>query len=219
MGCTPLLAPGHSRVLCAGPHVGRAVRSVRGRRGCAAMRSLRRRLPLALPLSRRGQARVSAMAGEAGWGGGPRGYGKDLSTPPGQARAARSLFSVRRAVLRCRSCSGDPAPTPAPAPAPAPGEGAHSPSSARQAPGSAKVSVAVGKGVHVGKGEVGKPISRVGSLASFAGSHYIPNRVVLIYMQGFCLNRLFFLVNLFKKETRLNDSDRKLDARLCPELL
>ncbi|XP_074180542.1 autoimmune regulator isoform X3 [Rhinolophus sinicus] len=40
------------------------------------------------------------------------------------------------AVLRCRSCSGDPAPTPAPAPAP--GEGAPAPSSARQAPGPAK---------------------------------------------------------------------------------
>ncbi|KAF6384331.1 autoimmune regulator [Rhinolophus ferrumequinum] len=38
------------------------------------------------------------------------------------------------AVLRCRSCSGDPAPTPAPAP----GEGAPAPSSGRQAPGLAK---------------------------------------------------------------------------------
>lgn len=152
MGCTPLLGPGHSRVRSAGPHVGRAVRSVRGRRGCAAVRSLRRRLPLALPLSRRVQARVSAMAGEAGWGGGPRGYGKDPSTPPGRARAARSLFSVRSTVLRCRSCSGDPAPTPAPALAPAPGEGAPAPSSARQAPGPAKVSAAVGKEGHVGLG-------------------------------------------------------------------
>lgn len=121
----------------AGPDARRAVRSVRGRHGRAAVRALRRRLPLALPLPRRRPARVSATA--RGWGA-PIGSARvpPAPTTPGRARAARSLSSAsRRAVLRCRSCSGDPGPPP--------GEAAPAPSPARPAPAQVGAPLGVGR--------------------------------------------------------------------------
>lgn len=136
----PLPVPGHGSFHPAGPGDRRTVRSVRRRHRGAAVRALRRRLPLALPLPGGRPARVSVTA----WGrsGAPSGSARDSRLHPtisGPAGAAHSLSpSPRRAVLRCRSCSGDPAP--------APGEGAPAPSPARPVTGPAKVSDPVGEG-------------------------------------------------------------------------
>lgn len=172
----------------AGPGVRRAVRRVRGGRGRAAVRALRRRLPLALPLPRRRSARVSAMA--RGWGRTqrpppPRGS-RLHPAAPGRARAARSLSSaLRRAVLRCRSCSGDAGPAPA--------EGAPAPSPARPAPGPAKVSAPV-RGGGLGVERWRQSIWRSSSGAPFAGFHHIPQQVFLLSTQWFCYERILSVI-------------------------
>lgn len=115
--------PGHNTALSpsAGPDFRGAVRGVRGRRGSAAVHTLRRRLPLAMPFpGGRTVVRVSACGGAAG------------STPAGRTpNPVLCPSAARRSGPRCRSC------TPAP---PAHAEGAPAPSSACPTTVPAKVS-------------------------------------------------------------------------------
>ncbi|XP_058379202.1 autoimmune regulator isoform X2 [Diceros bicornis minor] len=68
------------------------------------------------------------------------------------------------AVLRCRSCSGDPAP--------ASGEGAPAPSPARPAPGPAKVSAAATPGAQAGDNSAGhEPVLHRDDLESLLSEH------------------------------------------------
>lgn len=143
--------PGSPRCSAPGPR-GRAVRRVRGRHGRAAVCALRRRLPLALPLPRdRRAARVSATTA-----GAPRRGGTPLAAAPPTPSSA-----VRRAVPRCRSCSGDAAPAPV--------EGATAPNPARAALGPAKVSAS--RGGLTPRGWGGRDTSRDRPGARFPGVH------------------------------------------------
>lgn len=102
-------APACSRspLLClAGPDAQRKVWGVRKRRGCAAVRTLRSRLPLALPLpGDRSTARVSVVGGGGGRGG-RRQLHPTHPTPRG-APATQASCPPPSTSLRCKSCSGD----------------------------------------------------------------------------------------------------------------
>lgn len=168
------------------------------------MRTLRGRLPLALPLPRlRHSAGVSAGLGR---GRGRAGTPHQDSSRPGSPEGAPSLAPtgqpeasppLARAALRCRACSGDTAP--------APGEGAPAASPARPAPATPKLTAgAVGPGAQVRGGTLGAGggghIARGSPGASFPVSTKPPDGYVCMI---FLFNRFLFNLNLPKKETLL----------------
>lgn len=115
---------GHPAVVCrsTGPGARRTLRGVRGRRGRAAVRTLRGRLPLALPLSRRRRsARVSAGPGRGRASGrGRAGAPHQDSSRPGSPEGAPSLAptSSPKPLLRSPGppCAAEPAPETLPPP-------------------------------------------------------------------------------------------------------